>query len=225
MTQLSKEQLLEIVETDHVQCGEASAMAKMLLAAEAQEPVAWVTEGWVQNRACEWGESPEGKSTVVASKYWDIDTFGGNEEWLKEAIANTGAKPLYAAPQPAPVAQPVQVPEPITRNDADGWWMYKGRRVGGGCAEWYNRALEDCRAAMLQPSSWALQLPDDTRRMDWLVSKAVNVREPLVYGSHSLFWSQAITDEEDDYYATKLREQIDAAMAEEQPAAPQEPAK
>jgi len=78
---------------------------------------------------------------------------------------------------------------------------------------------------MLQPSSGALQLPDDTRRMDWLVSKAVNVREPLVYGSHCLFWSQAITDEEDDYYATKLREQIDAAMAEEQPAAPQEPTK
>ncbi|MGT3826129.1 hypothetical protein ACUUMB_10365 [Enterobacter kobei] len=53
--------------------------------------------------------------------------------------------PLYAAP-PAPVS----VPEPIKRNDADGWWMYKGRRVGGGCAEWYNRALDDCRAAMLQ---------------------------------------------------------------------------
>ncbi|POT82071.1 hypothetical protein C3399_27205, partial [Enterobacter cloacae complex sp. ECNIH14] len=52
---------------------------------------------------------------------------------------------VYTAP-PAPVS----VPEPIKRNDADGWWMYKGRRVGGGCAEWYNRALDDCRAAMLQ---------------------------------------------------------------------------
>ncbi|MWT08249.1 hypothetical protein GP945_26440, partial [Escherichia coli] len=51
----------------------------------------------------------------------------------------------YTAP-PAPVS----VPEPIKRNDADGWWMYKGRRVGGGCAEWYNLALDDCRAAMLQ---------------------------------------------------------------------------
>lgn len=51
---------------------------------------------------------------------------------------------VYTAP-PAPVS----VPEPIKRNDADGWWMYKGRRVGGCCAEWYNRALDDCRAAML----------------------------------------------------------------------------
>lgn len=64
--------------------------------------------------------------------------------------------------------------------------------------------------------------PDDVRRMDWLVSKTVNVREPMVYGSHSLFWSQTITDEEDDYHATKLREQIDEAMAAERAAAPQQ---
>ncbi|MGX5075996.1 hypothetical protein [Enterobacter mori] len=61
-------------------------------------------------------------------------------------------KALYAEP---PVA--VSVPEPIKRNDADGWWMYKGRRVGGGCAEWYNRALDDCRAAMLQDADTELQ--------------------------------------------------------------------
>lgn len=65
-------------------------------------------------------------------------------------------------------------------------------------------------------------IPDDVRRMDWLVSKTVDVREPMVYGSHSLFWSQTITDEEDEYHATKLREQIDAAMAAEQAAAPQQ---
>ncbi|WP_395225292.1 hypothetical protein [Escherichia coli] len=68
------------------------------------------------------------------------------------------------------------------------------------------------------------EIPDDVRRMDWLVSKTVDVREPMVYGSHSLFWSQTITDEEDDYHATKLREQIDAAMAAEQAAAPQQEA-
>lgn len=68
-------------------------------------------------------------------------------------------------------------------------------------------------------------IPDDVRRMDWLVSKTVDVRQPMVYGSHSLFWSQAITDEEDDYHATKLREQIDAAMAAEQAAAPQQEVK
>lgn len=59
--------------------------------------------------------------------------------WFLEGLSNLTAPPA-----------PVSVPEPIKRNDADGWWMYKGRRVGGGCAEWYNLALDDCRAAMLQ---------------------------------------------------------------------------
>ena len=55
-------------------------------------------------------------------------------------------------------------------------------------------------------------VPDDTRRMDWLVSKTVNVREPMVYGSHDLFWSQTISDDWDEEHKTTLREQIDAAM-------------
>lgn len=54
--------------------------------------------------------------------------------------------------------------------------------------------------------------PDDTRRMDWLVSKTVDVREPQVYGSHSLFWSQTVSDDWSEIHATTLREQIDEAM-------------
>ncbi|MER3009162.1 hypothetical protein ABTW51_09195 [Serratia nematodiphila] len=70
-----------------------------------------------------------------------------------------------------------------------------------------------CRAAMLaQPVSSGYKLPDDTRRMDWLVAHHVTVRKPLRYGSEAMFTAQTITDEEDDYHATKLREQIDAAM-------------
>lgn len=87
------------------------------------------------------------------------------------------------------------------------------------------RNLGPIDAEKIQAERDALNSPvitDDVRRMDWLVSKTVDVREPMVYGSHSLFWSQAITDEEDDYHATKLREQIDAAMAAEQAAAPQQ---
>lgn len=74
---------------------------------------------------------------------------------------------------------------------------------------WAWKAWQESRAAI------EIELLADKRRMDWLVSKAVNVREPMVYGSHSMFWSQAITDEEDDYYVTKLREQIDVAMESE----------
>ncbi len=83
--------------------------------------------------------------------------------------------------------------------------------------------LQQLRAAMLQAGNSPVT-PDDVLRMDWLVSKTVDVREPMVYGSHSIFWSQTITDEDDDYHATKLREQIDAAMAAEH-AAPQQEVK
>lgn len=76
----------------------------------------------------------------------------------------------------------------------------------GSNEDWAWKFWQASRAAI------EIELLADKRRMDWLVSKAVNVRDPMVYGSHSMFWSQAVTDEEDDYYETKLREQIDAAM-------------
>ncbi len=55
-------------------------------------------------------------------------------------------------------------------------------------------------------------VPDDTRRMDWLCSMVVDVREPLVYGSHSIFWSQCDSADDEPHHTT-LREQIDAAIA------------
>ncbi|EOV9625912.1 hypothetical protein [Cronobacter sakazakii] len=94
--------------------------------------------------------------------------------------------------------------------------------------EWFSKEYEEVNNStelsaqvikMIASAAWQasradieIELLADKRRMDWLVSKAVNVRDPMVYGSHSMFWSQVITDEEDDYYETKLREQIDAAM-------------
>ncbi|HFE3450814.1 TPA: DUF551 domain-containing protein [Enterobacter kobei] len=95
--------------------------ARIALASLEAEPVAWLLSG---------GGAKNNVSFDSGNAYADP---------LREVT------PLYTAP-PAPIS----VPDPIERNDADGWWMYKGRRVGGGCAEWYNRALDDCRAAMLQ---------------------------------------------------------------------------
>ena len=129
--------------------------------------------------------------------------------------------PLYAAPQ---------LPQPAVPDMAAvGEMPFLGTQEKAFVSGW-----NACRAAMLQAGNHTEQhldmvnspvIPDDVRRMDWLVSKTVDVREPMVYGSHSLFWSQTITDEEDDYHATKLREQIDAAMAVEQAAAPQQEVK
>ncbi|WP_142490866.1 hypothetical protein [Klebsiella pneumoniae] len=42
----------------------------------------------------------------------------------------------------------VKLPPKIERDDADGWFMYKGGRVGGGAAEWYNKALDDVSSSL-----------------------------------------------------------------------------
>lgn len=54
---ITREQLLEIIETDHVQCGEASYLARMALAAMDSEPVAYTDEAelcFVNDMACMW---------------------------------------------------------------------------------------------------------------------------------------------------------------------------
>ncbi|MCW3887834.1 hypothetical protein NW915_09635 [Enterobacter hormaechei subsp. hoffmannii] len=96
---------------------------------------------------------------VTVEPYGPYPWHYGNFIGFSKPVEGIEDEYYYSAP-PAPVS----VPEPIKRNDADGWWVYKGRRVGGGCAEWYNRALDDCRAAMLQgvePVSQRDELPLD----------------------------------------------------------------
>ena len=51
----------------------------------------------------------------------------------------------------------------------------------------------------------------DTRRMDWLCAHTVQVRDPMFYGSHAMFWSQCDSDDCEEHH-TKLREQVDAAI-------------
>ncbi|HHA1754525.1 TPA: hypothetical protein ACOEA5_002366 [Enterobacter kobei] len=169
----------------------------------------------------------------------ETDNKRMGREWMW-ANPDAGLIPVYTAP-PAPVSVPT----------FDEWLEIRGNKPLGWVKDAMRESYDACRAAMLQgvenaespttmhpapaldsspkiaesPSGNSPVIPDDVRRMDWLVSKTVDVREPMVYGSHSLFWSQTITDEEDEYHATKLREQIDAAMEAEQAAAPQQEAK
>lgn len=71
MAELTKEQLQEIAETDHVQCGDAAAMARQLLAGLEQEPVA----------------------TFYKSECGNV--FNTLDSWLPVE----GVNKLYAAPQ------------------------------------------------------------------------------------------------------------------------------
>ena len=136
--------------------------------------------------------------------------------------------------QAEPVSNSDELPLDYLQGHKDGleWAAQLAEANHPQTGDWlYDDPIDLARAIRKGPDMPTVQggnspvIPDDVRRMDWLVSKTVDVREPMVYGSHSLFWSQTITDEEDDYHATKLREQIDAAMAAEQAAAPQQEVK
>ncbi len=117
---------------------------------------------------------------------------------------------------PAPVAVPDERAAFNAWNNEDNLPV---AGVGAKNAAWF---AWQARAAMQAESVTAATVLDDTRRMDWLVSKTVNVREPLVYGSRDLFWSQTISDDWEEKHKTTLREQIDAAMDAEKPAAPEQ---
>ncbi|HGU6710099.1 TPA: DUF551 domain-containing protein [Klebsiella pneumoniae] len=80
-SKFTREELLNIINTDHVQCGEASALARMALAAMESEPVAW---------------------TWHYREQWHVT----NDERRAEFVAKDGdvaVLPLYRHAQPAPV--------------------------------------------------------------------------------------------------------------------------
>ncbi|HEB0918026.1 TPA: DUF551 domain-containing protein [Enterobacter cloacae] len=79
--EFTKEQLQQIIETDHVQCGEASSLERIARASLEAEPVAWLLSG---------GGAKNNVSFDSGNAYADP---------LREVT------PLYTAP-PAPVAVP-----------------------------------------------------------------------------------------------------------------------
>lgn len=120
--EFTKEQLQQIIETDHVQCGEASELARIALASLEAEPVAYMTYK---------GYLPHADDPKLAE--------------YSEPM------PLYTAPQlPRPA-----VPECYQRLLRHAHGMTMGRDWNKGTMAGHHReklckAVEDCRAAMLQ---------------------------------------------------------------------------
>ncbi|MEO3287233.1 hypothetical protein ABHD38_25180 [Enterobacter cloacae] len=152
------------------------------------------------------------KERIIEELKASTQNANGMFEIGEDTICNLMSMLTYAVPQ---------LPQPAVPDMATVETTYPDVQTNWQDAKMYAEGWNACRAAMLQAGNSPV-IPDDVRRMDWLVSKTVDVREPMVYGSYSIFWSQTTTDQEDDYHATKLREQIDAAMAAEQAAAPQQ---
>lgn len=79
-SKLTREELLNIIETDHVQCGEASALARIALAVMDSEPVADVVA---------WSHPTEERTCDIRWRRHDVEPG-----------------PLYRHAQPAPVVVP-----------------------------------------------------------------------------------------------------------------------
>lgn len=110
--EFTKEQLQQIIETDHVQCGEASALARIALASLEAEPVAWLLSG---------GGAKNNVSFDSGNAYADP---------LREVT------PLYAAP-PAPVSVPAAMEmdddfdSAFEHGKAVGWNAYRAAMLQG----------------------------------------------------------------------------------------------
>ncbi|HBZ3404354.1 TPA: DUF551 domain-containing protein [Klebsiella pneumoniae] len=125
MSEFSRETLINIIETDHVQCGEASALALMALAAMDSEPVAYTEKHEISNM----------HATGLYLRAWPADR-------ARNAVEGYTI-PLYRHAQLAPVV-PEEKPIPNTLS------MYAVDAVAA-IAE--VKGWNACRAAMLQAKS------------------------------------------------------------------------
>lgn len=118
--EFTKEQLQHIIETDHVQCGDASALARMALAGMEAEPVAWAHR--LINK----------RNGVVHP--W---VYGSAEACPSEGdIFNIEVMPLYTAP-PAPISVPAAMEmdddfdSAFEHGKAVGWNAYRAAMLQG----------------------------------------------------------------------------------------------
>ncbi|HDT6083925.1 TPA: DUF551 domain-containing protein [Citrobacter braakii] len=118
--EFTKEQLQQIIETDHVQCGEASSLARTALASLEAEPVAWAHR--LINK----------RNGVVHP--W---VYGSAEACPSEGdIFNIEVMPLYTVP-PAPVSVPAAMEmdddfdSAFEHGKAVGWNAYRAAMLQG----------------------------------------------------------------------------------------------
>ncbi|WP_433915281.1 DUF551 domain-containing protein [Klebsiella quasipneumoniae] len=137
MSEFSRETLLNIIETDHVQCGEASAFARMALAAMDSEPV-----------------------IVVGDDGGDALSY----RRLIQSFA-PGTK-LYLHAEPAPASEPVTYTNLAKLNFYSlGASLSIGLLPDGENADEVVRHEDDpCRASMLQAGSSPV-IPDGSASM------------------------------------------------------------
>ncbi|MDU2880433.1 MAG: hypothetical protein E7B94_09660 [Enterobacter sp.] len=139
--EFTKEQLQQIIETDHVQCGEASALARIALASLEAEPVAYslifrnmdgVLNDYV-NANTTFSTIEKAQAYGRGGNY--VRQNDGSLQWVSDPSLDPVVVPLFTAP-PAPVS----VPDAMEMDDDFDSAFEHGKAVGWNAY----------RAAMLQ---------------------------------------------------------------------------
>lgn len=95
------------------------------------------------------GDQQPVKQLNIAGEHW-MDVSDQKYRELSEERATV--RTLYTHPAPA------VLPPEIVRDDADGYWLYKGGRVSSANAAYYNQALRDAKALGAKPLT-VIELP------------------------------------------------------------------
>ena len=167
MSEFSRETLLNIIETDHVQCGEASALARMALAAMDSEPVAWVSQS-------------------------NLDALSRGHDALVKSTDNVVQPvPLYRHAQPAPVVMEID-----RQAIADKVYGKCCRMPGAtfyNAAEFAIDEVEACRAAMLSAAPHDTHTLNSVQSVVTVPGKWIPVSEriPETDGNYWGWWSES----------------------------------
>ncbi|WP_395225302.1 hypothetical protein [Escherichia coli] len=181
----TKEQLQHIIETDHVQCGDASALARMALAGIEAEPVAWAHR--LINK----------RNGVVHP--W---VYGSAEACPSEGdIFNIEVMPLYTVP-PAPVSVPAAMEidddfdSAFEHGKAVGWNAYRAAMLQAEPVSNSDELPLDYLQGHKDGLEWAAQLAEANHPQtgDWLYDDPIDLARairkgpdmPTVQGGNSL---------------------------------------
>ncbi|HAW5480550.1 TPA: DUF551 domain-containing protein [Escherichia coli] len=171
--EFTKEQLQQIIETDHVQCGEASALARIALASLEAEPVAWAHR--LINK----------RNGVVHP--W---VYGSAEACPSEGdIFNIEVMPLYTAP-PAPVSVPAAMEidddfdSAFEHGKAVGWNAYRAAMLQAEPVSNSDELPLDYLQGRKDGLEWAAQLAEANHPQtgDWLYDDPIDLARAIRKG-------------------------------------------
>ena len=182
--EFTKEQLQQIIETDHVQCGEASSLARIALASLEAEPVAWLLSG---------GGAKNNVSFDSGNAYADP---------LREVT------PLYTAP-PAPVSVPAAMEidddfdSAFEHGKAVGWNAYRAAMLQAEPVSNSDELPLDYLQGHKDGLEWAAQQAEANHPQtgDWLYDDPIELARAIRKGPDIPEFKSVSVDEDDNFYS------------------------